>query len=81
LERAYEAYRARTGREPSHYFAVGDAEAIVARIADYVEAGISKFILRPAAGGEDDTIEQTRRLIEEVLPRVAGRWPRQVHAE
>jgi probable F420-dependent oxidoreductase len=72
----YEAYRKRTGREPGEYFAVGDAAAILARIADYVDAGISKFILRPAARGEDEIMAQTRRLIEEVLPLAAARWPK-----
>jgi probable F420-dependent oxidoreductase len=76
LERLYDAYRRRTGRDPAKHFAVGDAEAIVARIAAFVAAGISKFILRPAARGDDDMLEQTRRLVEEVLPLAAARWPR-----
>ena len=58
------------------YFAIGDAEAIVARIAAYVDAGVSKFILRPAARGDEEMLSQTRRLIEEVLPLVAARWPK-----
>jgi probable F420-dependent oxidoreductase len=76
LDRLYEAYRKRTGRDPSHYFAIGDAEAIVERIAAHVAAGVSKFILRPAARGDEDMLAQTRRLIDEVLPRVAARWPK-----
>jgi probable F420-dependent oxidoreductase len=72
----FEAYRKRTGRDPLDYFAIGDGEAIVAKIADYVAAGVSKFILRPAAKGDDDMLAQTRRLIEEVLPRVATHWPK-----
>lgn len=72
----FAAYSKRTGREPLDYFAIGDAEAIVERIAQYVEAGISKFILRPQARGDDEIMAQTRRLIEEVLPRVAARWPK-----
>jgi probable F420-dependent oxidoreductase len=72
----FEAYKKRTGREPADYFAVGDAAAIVARIAEYVDAGVSKFILRPAARGDDEIMAQTRRLIDEVLPLVAARWPR-----
>ncbi len=71
-----DAYRKRTGREPRDYFAIGDGEAIVARIADYVEAGVSKFILRPAARGDDEIMAQTRRLIAEVLPVIASRWPK-----
>jgi hypothetical protein len=69
-------YRKRTGRNPLRYFAIGDAEAVVERIAAYVAAGISKFILRPAARGDDEMLSQTRRLIEEVLPLVAARWPK-----
>jgi probable F420-dependent oxidoreductase len=76
LDRLFDAYRRRTGREPRAHFAIGDAEAIVERIAGYVAAGISKFILRPAARGDEETLAQTRRLIEEVLPRVALRWPK-----
>ena len=71
-----EQYRARTGRNPQELFAIGDAAAIVDRIATYVAAGASKFILRPVAEGDADMLEQTRRLIEEVLPVVAARWPR-----
>lgn len=70
LAGAYDAYRARTGRDPADYFAIGDAAAIRARITDYVEAGLSKFILRPIGRDEDDVVAQTRRLIAEVLPRV-----------
>jgi probable F420-dependent oxidoreductase len=66
----------RAGREVPRYFAVGDAEAILARIAEFVAAGVSKFILRPLASGEDMVLAQTRRLIDEVLPAVAARWPR-----
>ena len=72
----FDAYKKRTGREPKDYFAIGDGAAIVARIADYVEAGVSKFILRPAARGDDEIMAQTRRLIAEVLPLVATRWPK-----
>src|SRR5690348_12467096 len=59
----FEAYRKRTGRDPLDYFAIGDGDAIVAKIAEYVAAGVSKFILRPAAKGDDDVMAQTRRLI------------------
>jgi probable F420-dependent oxidoreductase len=76
LDRLFEAYRRRTGRDPLHYFAIGDAAAVVDRIAAYVATGVSKFILRPAARGDEEMLTQTRRLIEEVLPRVAARWPK-----
>ena len=48
------------------------------RITEYVAAGASKFILRPAAQGDEDMLAQTRLLVEQVLPVVAARWPRPV---
>jgi probable F420-dependent oxidoreductase len=66
----------RIGRDIPSYFAIGDAEAILARIAEFVAAGVSKFILRPLLGGEEMVLAQTRRLIDEVLPAVTARWPR-----
>jgi probable F420-dependent oxidoreductase len=76
LERLFDAYRKRTGRDPMQYFAIGGPDEILDRIAAYVEAGVSKFILRPAARGDEEMLAQTRRLIEEVLPRAAERWPK-----
>ena len=70
-------YRDRTGRDPRDVFAIGDAEAILRRLGEYVAAGASKFILRPIADGDADMLAQTRRLVEEVLPQVATRWPKQ----
>ena len=72
----FDAYRKRTGRDPLDYFAIGDATAIVDKIGEFVAAGVSKFILRPTAKGDDDMLAQTRRLIDEVLPLVAARWPK-----
>ncbi|HET8995897.1 MAG TPA: LLM class flavin-dependent oxidoreductase [Acetobacteraceae bacterium] len=76
MGRVADAYRARTGRDAREAFAVGDAGSILERIAAYVAAGASKFILRPAAQGDADMLAQTRLLIEQVLPQVAARWPR-----
>jgi probable F420-dependent oxidoreductase len=76
MKPAMESYRKRTGRDPLGYFAVGDAAVILRRIGEYVEAGISKFILRPAASGDQDMMEQTRLLVEQVLPQMSVRWPR-----
>jgi alkanesulfonate monooxygenase SsuD/methylene tetrahydromethanopterin reductase-like flavin-dependent oxidoreductase (luciferase family) len=52
---AMDVYAKRTGRDAADAFAIGDADAILARIAEYVDAGVSKFILRPL-GGDDDAI-------------------------
>jgi len=72
VARAFAAYRARTGREPAAYFAIGDAETILSRIEEYVLAGASKFILRPIARGDEDMLSQTRSAIEYILPRIGS---------
>jgi probable F420-dependent oxidoreductase len=76
VAKVMEQYRARTGRDARDYFAMGDAAVIMERIGVYVAAGASKFILRPAADGDADMYAQTKRLIDEVLPLVAARWPK-----
>jgi probable F420-dependent oxidoreductase len=70
------AYRALGLADPLAYFAIGDTEAIVERIATYIDAGISKFILRPMGEDDAEIIAQTERLIAEVIPEVARRWPK-----
>jgi len=70
------AYRALGLTDPLAYFAIGDAEAIVERIATYIDAGISKFILRPMSRDDAEIIAQTERLIAEVIPEIARRWPK-----
>ena len=74
--KAMDAYTKRTGRDAGHAFAIGDADTILARIAEYVDAGVSKFILRPLGGDDDALLAQTRQLIEQVLPRAEARWPK-----
>jgi alkanesulfonate monooxygenase SsuD/methylene tetrahydromethanopterin reductase-like flavin-dependent oxidoreductase (luciferase family) len=71
-----QTYATRTGHDARTYFAIGDADAIVTRIAEYIDAGASKFVLRPTAAGDEAVMSQTRRLIEEVLPVVVARWPK-----
>ena len=81
VARMMEAYRRRTGRDPAERFVTGDADAILARIATHVEAGASKFILRPAASGDEEMLAQSSRLVAEVLPELARRWPRPRRSE
>jgi probable F420-dependent oxidoreductase len=76
VSRTMDAYAKRTGRDAAHAFAIGDADTILARVGEYVDAGVSKFILRPLGGDDDAMLAQTRRLIEQVLPRAEARWPR-----
>lgn len=76
VAKVLEEYKVRTGRDGRDYFAMGDAGLIASRIAEYVDVGACKFILRPVATGDVDMYAQTKRLIEEVLPIVAARWPK-----
>ena len=70
------AYRALGMPDPLSYFAIGDADAVIARIAAYIDAGISKFILRPMGANDAEILAQTERLIAEVIPEVTLRWPK-----
>ena len=69
---ARELARIVTTPAPRDYFVVGGAADILRRIDHYRAAGIAKFILRPIADSDDDTLRQTQRLIAEVLPAVHG---------
>jgi probable F420-dependent oxidoreductase len=70
VRRIAEAYRARSGRDPRGAIVAGDTDAVMARIGDYVAAGVSKFILRPIGSDDADIMAQTQRLIDETLPAV-----------
>jgi len=59
------------GFDPKDYYAVGDAATIIARCREYIQAGVSKFVLIPMARDDDDLMDQSRRLLEEVLPVVS----------
>lgn len=54
--------------DPRDYLAVGSEQDILARIRAFLEAGASKFVLRPLGADDDDILDQTRRLIETVVP-------------
>jgi len=59
--------------DPKAYFALGDAEAVLERVAQYRAVGVSKFVLMPLAQNEAELLDQTRRLAAEVVP-VAHGW-------
>ena len=56
--------------DPRRHVAVGGAAEILARVEEFKAAGVSKFVLRPIARGDDDMMDQTERLVREVLPHV-----------
>jgi probable F420-dependent oxidoreductase len=53
--------------------AVGGVAEIRGLIEQYVEAGVTKFVMRPVAADGDEVMEQSRRLAEEVAFAVHGR--------
>ncbi|MCB1694063.1 MAG: LLM class flavin-dependent oxidoreductase [Pseudomonadales bacterium] len=72
-ERAAAAFSARLKKDPARFMVVGDAQDIVTRVGEYIDAGCSKFVLLPIGTGASDMREQTARLISEVLPVFAGK--------
>ena len=60
----------RNARVPEDCMVIGDAPDMVARLKQFIVGGVSKFVLQPVAAGDEDTLEQTHRLIAEVLPEV-----------
>ena len=73
VRREIERYAASArARDPRDSMVIGGRGAILERIREFVDAGVTKFVLRPLGDSDDDLIEQTRRLIEEVLPSLAS---------
>jgi probable F420-dependent oxidoreductase len=67
-KRTSDALAARLKKDPSRFMVVGDGAAIRARVQEYIDAGCSKFVLLPMTTGAEDMTEQTRLVIDEVLP-------------
>lgn len=72
VKTAVERFEKVLNRSGRHTFAAGDAGHILGKIKAYVDQGISKFVLRPLATGDEDTIAQTERLVAEVMPEIAA---------
>ena len=58
------------GVDTSEWVAIGKATDVIARCEQYRRAGVHKFVLIALASGDEDLMEQTRRLAEEVIPVV-----------
>lgn len=65
-------FEKRLRKDPTGYFVVGDADLILKRIREYVDAGASKFILRPIGGSDEDLMDQTRKFIDLVQPELGA---------
>ncbi len=61
------------GFDPAEALAVGDTDVIVSLLKRHVEAGASKFVMLPMAADADEVMDQTKRLIAEVMPVVEDR--------
>ena len=63
------------GRDPRSAMAIGGTAEIIERLREFVDAGVSKFILRPIGEGDEDLFQQTKLLIERILPEVPALNP------
>ena len=72
IERYNKALSQRLGKDVKGFTAVGDATDIMALLRQFHEAGVHKFILRPIATGTAEMIDQTKKLIDHVLPEIAA---------
>ena len=67
-KKAVDAYAIRKKGDPKEYMGIGGAEEIIERACAYIDAGVSKFVLRPLATDDADFLNQTQQLIDKVIP-------------
>jgi probable F420-dependent oxidoreductase len=72
VQHSMRAVSAFTDLDPRELIAVGDVEEIVRRIESFREVGARTFALRPLAATDVGVLEQTRRIVEEIVPRYHG---------
>lgn len=70
VQRYNELLGKRLGKEPSGFTAVGGVAEMMALVHSFRDAGVHKFILRPIASGTQEMIEQTRKLVELLIPEI-----------
>ncbi len=70
VQRTLGAYSRLPGTDAKRILAVGSAKEIIARAREFADAGISKFVMRPISQSDEEMMEQTQRLIDEVCPEV-----------
>lgn len=61
---------ARLGKPATGFTAIGDTAEMMALLREFLDAGVRKFILRPIASGTADMLNQTRLMIERLLPEI-----------
>lgn len=60
-----------TPHPPTDLIATGSADEVAARIEAFREAGVRTFALRPLAATDQGILDQTQRLLDDVVPRFA----------
>ena len=71
VQRYTKGISARLGKDAKQYNAIGGTAEIMELLQDFLDSGAHKFILRPIASDTEDMIQQTKLLIEKVLPEIA----------
>jgi alkanesulfonate monooxygenase SsuD/methylene tetrahydromethanopterin reductase-like flavin-dependent oxidoreductase (luciferase family) len=71
VQRYTKGISARLGKDSKQYNAIGGAAEIMELLQNFLDSGAHKFILRPIASDTEDMIQQTKLLIEKVLPEIA----------
>ncbi|MBM4202997.1 MAG: LLM class flavin-dependent oxidoreductase [Gammaproteobacteria bacterium] len=61
---------ARLGKAATGFTAVGDTAEMMRLAREFLDAGVRKFILRPIASGTADMLNQTRLMIEHLVPEI-----------
>lgn len=56
-------------------FAAGPVDRVIALLRRYVAAGMSKFVMLPLVSDAAGLMEQTRLLLDHVIPAIEGRVP------
>jgi alkanesulfonate monooxygenase SsuD/methylene tetrahydromethanopterin reductase-like flavin-dependent oxidoreductase (luciferase family) len=72
VARYNEQFQKRLGKDPAAYSAIGGVEDMMALVHDFHAAGVHKFVLRPIASGTEDTLEQTRLMVDQLLPEISA---------
>ncbi len=70
VKRYNELLTKRLGKEPKGFTAVGGVEQMMSLVHEFRTAGVHKFILRPIASGTEEMIEQTKLMVEKLIPEI-----------
>jgi alkanesulfonate monooxygenase SsuD/methylene tetrahydromethanopterin reductase-like flavin-dependent oxidoreductase (luciferase family) len=72
VERSVQTFRARfgAGADPRAFMAVGGPEEIIELVREFTTQGVSKFVARPIASSDEEMLQQSRLLAEQVNPVV-----------